>query len=78
MTLALFFREIMLYKLKKKLIGYFENICEWFVDNRLSIHFGEDKTKSILFASKCKIRKVPKLNINYKNVKIKQHSKDTY
>ena len=28
----------------------FSNICDWFVDNKLSIHFGEDKTKSILFA----------------------------
>ena len=29
----------------------FENICNWFVDNKLSVHFGDDKTKSILFAS---------------------------
>ena len=40
--------------------------CEWFLDNRISIHFGEDKTKSILFASKGKIKKAPKLNIAYK------------
>ena len=45
------------------------------MDNRLSIHLGEDKTKSILFASKRKIKKVPKLNKNYKNIQIKQHSK---
>ena len=25
----------------------FANICDWFVDNKLSIHFGEDTTKSI-------------------------------
>ena len=62
----------------KRLNGDFTNICEWFVDNRLSIHFGEDKTKSILFASKRKIKKVPKLKINYKNIQIKQHSKVTY
>ena len=30
----------------------FEYICNWFVDNKLCIHFGEGKTKSILFASK--------------------------
>ena len=24
-------------------------VCHWFIDNKLSIHFGEDKTKSILF-----------------------------
>ena len=28
----------------------FSNICEWFVDNKLSIHSGEDKTKFVLFA----------------------------
>ena len=54
------------------------NICERFVDNRLGIHFGKDKTKSILFASKRKIKKVPKLKIKYKNMQIKQHSKIIY
>ena len=43
-------------EIEKQLNEDFTNICEWFVDNRLSIHFGEDKTKSIPFASKCKIR----------------------
>ena len=56
----------------------FTNICDWFVDNRLSIHIGKDKTKSILFASKFKIKKVPKLNIDDKSIQIKQHSKVTY
>ena len=28
----------------------FANMCKWFVDNKLSIHFGEDKTKCILFS----------------------------
>ena len=27
----------------------FNNLYEWFIDNKLSLHFGEDKTKSILF-----------------------------
>ena len=27
----------------------FNNLCKWFIDNKFSIHFGEDKTKSILF-----------------------------
>ena len=44
----------------------FTNICEWFVDNRLSIHFGEDKTRCILFASKRNIKRVPKLKNKYK------------
>ena len=47
-------------------------------DNRLSIHFGKYKTKSILFAFKCKIKKIPKLSINFKTIQIKQHLKVTY
>ena len=27
----------------------FSSLCEWFIDNKLSIHFGEDQTKAILF-----------------------------
>ena len=42
-------------EIEKQLNIDFTNICEWFVDNRLSIHFGEDKTKFILFASKREI-----------------------
>ena len=35
----------------------FESICDWFVDNKLSIHFGNGKIKSILFAIKFKLKK---------------------
>ena len=38
-------------EIKKQLNKDFEYICDWFLDNKLSIHFGEDRTKSILFAS---------------------------
>ena len=55
-------------EIKKQLNEDFTKICEWFVDNRLSIHFVEDKTKSILVASKRKIKRVPKLKIKYKNI----------
>ena len=54
-------------KIKKQLNKDFENVSDWFVDNKLSIHFGEDKTKSILFASKRKIKNARKLNVKYKN-----------
>ena len=56
----------------------FSNLCEWFLDNKLSIHFGEDKTKSILFGSKRKLRKVGKLNITYQGIDVKQKSQVTY
>ena len=48
------------------------------MDNKLSIHFGEDKTKSILFASKRRVKNVGQLNIRYKDINIKQHSQVTY
>ena len=70
------FQEKDVIEIERQLNRNFKNNCEWFVDNRLSIHFGEDKTKSILFASKRK--NIPKLKINYKNIQIKQHSKVTY
>ena len=49
--------------IEKQLNEDFANIFDWFVDNKLSIHFGEDKTKSILFASKRKIKKLQRLEI---------------
>ena len=54
------------------------NICDWFVNNKLSIHFGEDKTKSILFSTKNKKKKIGTLEIKYGNINIKQYSKETY
>ena len=39
---------------KNQLNEYFCNTCVWFVDNKQSIHFREDKAKSILFAFKFK------------------------
>merc|ERR1712034_115796 len=56
----------------------FNSLCDWFVDNKLSIHFGEDKTKSILFTSKNKLKKVGDLSIHHGDIQIKQHSKVTY
>ena len=48
----------------------FANLCEWFVDNKLSIHPGESKTKFIRFTVK--------VNIKYNEIEIKQYSKKTY
>ena len=63
-------------EIEKQLNKDFENLCDWwFVDNKLSIHFGEDKTKYIFFASKRKIKNARKLNVKYTNIKIKQHSR---
>ena len=57
------YQQKTLQKLEKYLIKIFEDICDWFADNRLSIHFGDDKTKSILFASKQRAKNIRQLNI---------------
>ena len=48
----------------------FCNICDWFVDNKLSIHFCEDKTKSLLFASQFKRKNIKKLHIKYGDIHV--------
>ena len=59
-------------KLKKQFNKDFENICDWFVDNKLSMHFGEDKSKLILFVSKQRLKNVHQLNTKYNHTNIKQ------
>ena len=46
----------------------FSSVCDWFVDNKLSIHFGQDKTKSILFGTKHKLPNAKSLNIVYNGI----------
>ena len=55
----------------KKLNENFENICEFFVDNKFKIDFGNGKNKSILFASKRRDKNIPKLNVRYREINIK-------
>ena len=56
----------------------FKTFVTDFFDNKLRIHFGKDKTKSILFASKRRTKNIRQLNIKYKDINIKQHSEATY
>ena len=65
-------------EIQKHLNEDFSNTCDWFVDNKPSIHFGEDKTKSILFVSKFKRKNVKKLDIKYGDIQIKQSFKFKY
>ena len=62
-------------KIEKQLNVDFSYICDWFVDHKLSIHYGEDKRNSILFASKFKKESIKKLNIKFGDIQIKQHSR---
>ena len=75
---CIFFQHDDVSVIEKQLNEDFSNLCDWFVDNKLSIHFGEDKTKSILFTSKRKVQLVQKLNITYNNIPIKQHASVSY
>ena len=69
----LIFRDKSIKQIEINLNRNFNTLCDWFLENRLSIHFGEDETKSILFGRKnCKSLK--KLDIRRGDIMIKQHS----
>ena len=68
---SLIFQHKDLERVKEELKKNFSNICDWFVDNKLSIHFGEDKTKPILFSTKNRKRTIGTLDIQYGDVKIR-------
>ena len=46
----------------------FSSLCDWFIDNKLSIHFGEEKTKSILLSSKHKVKKCKTIPSKHFNI----------
>ena len=54
------------------------SLCDWFIDNKLSVHFGEEKTRSILFGNKRQLKNQRDLVLGYGNIEIKQYSKVTY
>ena len=43
---CLLFQHKDLERIKEEVTKNFFNICDWFVDNKLGIRFGEDKIKS--------------------------------
>ena len=49
---CLVFQHKNLKEIEKQLNEDFANLCDWFIDNKLSIHFGDDKTKSIFLLLK--------------------------
>ena len=63
--------------IKEYLNRDFSVLLDWFLDNKLSVHFGEDKTKFILFSPKHRSKSIGQIDISYKDVKIKQYSKVT-
>ena len=75
---CLLFQHKDLERVKEELTKNFSNIFDWFVDKKLRIHFGENKSKSILSSTKNRKREIGTLDMQYENVKIKQYSKVTY
>ena len=49
---CLIFQHNNIKEIEIQLSKNFSLICDWFVDNKSSIHFGEDKAKSVLFSNK--------------------------
>ena len=75
---GLTFQHKDVHKIEHQLNKDFANLCECFVDNKLSIHLGKEKTKCILFDSKLKLKNAGKLNIMYNGIEIKKYSRVTY
>ena len=65
-------------EIEKQLLKYFSSLCDWFADNKLSVHFSQDKTKSILFGTKHRLQNAKALNIVYIGTEIKQYEKVKY
>ena len=58
---GLTFQHKHVHTIEHKLHKDFTNLCEWFVDNKLSIHLGEEKTKCILLGSKLNLKMLESL-----------------
>ena len=71
----IFYQHEDVKKIENVLNKEFSSLCQWFIDNKLSINFGEDKTKSILFS---KTRGLKEINISFAGNSIKQHETVEY
>ena len=67
-----------IYAIEDTLNIFSNSLCNWFVENKLSIHFGEDKTKSIIFGSKRRLKDRHTLDIRRGEIEIKQHKEVKY
>ena len=72
---CIFYQHEDVKKIVNALNKEFSSLCQWFIGNKLSIHFGEDKTKSVLFSKKRGLREI---NISFAGHSIKQHKTEEY
>ena len=72
---CIFYQDKNIEKIEKILNKEFLSLCEWFIDYKLSIHFGDDKTKTIFFSQ---MKSQPKLSILYGDYSLKQRNTVEY
>ena len=72
---CIFYQHEDVHKIENVLNKEFSSLCKWFIGNKLSLHFGEDKTKSIPFS---KTRCLGEINISFADLSIKQHGRVEY
>ena len=72
------FQHKLTAEIEKQLNKDFKSVCTWFINNKLSIHLGKEKTKCILFSLKNKNKEDKTLNIFHNDKKIEQYSSVTY
>ena len=58
---CIFYQDKDAEKIKKVLNQQFFALIEWFIDNKISIHFWGDKAKTIFFS---RMKSLPKLSIS--------------
>ena len=68
-TLISFYQHKVVTEIGNILNKEFLKMCKWFVDNKLSLNFGEDETECILFSRE---KSLPEVNIIYDNNRIKK------
>ena len=72
---CLVFQHMNIKAIEEHLNRDFSTLVDWFVDDKVSVHFAADKTKSILFSPKHRSKSILQKYISYNDVKIKQYSK---
>ena len=72
---CIFYQDEDVNKIENVLNKEFSSLCQWFINNKLSIHFAEDKTKSILFS---KTRGLREINVSFAGHSIKEHETVEY
>ena len=68
--------DINVFSIQQKLESELDQICNWLVDNKLSIHLG--KTESILFGSSKRLQPNKYLDIHCKGTSIAAKSEIRY